>query len=52
MVDPTSLELLKKPADVAVVDMDFGGLGSAKGIVGLDIGWLLQPEQFCGVEVE
>lgn len=52
MVDSTSLELLKKPADVAIVDVDFGGLGSAGGMVGLDTGGLLQPEQFCGVEVE
>lgn len=52
VVDSTSLELLKKPADVAIVDVDFGGLGSAGGMVGLDTGGLLQPEQFCGVEVE
>lgn len=51
-VESTSLELFKKPADVALLDMGFGGLGSAGRMVGLHLGGLLQPEQFCGVEVE
>lgn len=49
MVESTSLELFKKPADVALADVGFGGLGSAGRMVGLDLGELLQPEQFYGV---
>lgn len=49
MVESTSLELFKKPADVALADVGFGGLGSAGRMMGLDLGELLQPEQFYGV---